>query len=120
MEEYLKSLSSKNDATKAMNEVNTNARLKRKLEIAWNKIHIQTWSGKVQLIHSKQPYKNAKTGNLYSINNPNNPDLIELLRVIYCIRGNMIHGSDDPLSDANVMLYGVCAEILAQWVKYLI
>lgn len=120
MEEYLKSLSSRNDASKAINEISTNLVLRDQLEIAWKKIHIQTWSGKIKLICTNQPYKNPKTGHLYLISNPNNPDLIELLRVIYCIRGNIIHGNDDPLNDNNVELYHVCADILAQWVKYLI
>lgn len=120
MEEYLKSLSSKNDASKAINEISTNTVLKNQLEIAWKKIHIQTWSGKIKLICANQPYKNSKTGHLYSMSNPNNPDLIELLRVTYCIRGNIIHGNDDPMNDTNVVLYSACADILAQWVRYLV
>lgn len=118
MEEFIKDLSSKNDATRAITEIEGNPALKSQLQIAWDRIHIQTWSGKIRVISAGQPYTFGN--NTYAISDPLNPDLTELLKIIYCIRGNLIHGNDDPMSDTNTKLYHACADILSQWVKYLI
>ncbi len=118
MEEFMKDLSGKNDATRAINEIERNLALKSELQEAWDKIHIQTWSGKIQVICAGQPY--IFGSNSYTISDPLNPNLIELLRVLYCIRGNLMHSDDDPMSDTKIRLYHACGDILAQWVKYLI
>lgn len=56
--------------------------------------------------------------NPVSISDHNNPDLGEIIEVIYRIRCNLIHGKDDVTNSNNLNLYSACGDILYKWLRW--
>ena len=117
MEAYLTDISEKSGARKAIDKFESNQKLKNLLVEAWRKMHVQTWAGWVKCLCDKQPFvfKNRKD----IIANRLDPNVIEILNVMYCIRGNLIHGNVNPLRNDVNQIHFCCASLLSQWLKYL-
>lgn len=93
------------------------------LQNGWNKIAKTNWVGLIGIIKKYCPIYDKRFNHLekpIDITKPTDPDLGELIMILYRLRSNLLHGHDDFRSDNNIELYTACRDILAQWTKQLV
>lgn len=93
------------------------------LQDSWNKLAITNWAGLIAVIKKNCPIYDKRFNpprNPVDITNTVNPDLVELIEVLYRLRCNLLHGYENIRSNNNIELYTVCRDILAQWVKQIV
>lgn len=88
---------------------------------SWARLAIQNWVGSLQIIKSVCPIvdKTGRSRGSYDIDisDLNNINLGKLSLVLFRIRSNLIHGSENVRDNENVKLFTACRDILAPWLK---
>lgn len=92
------------------------------LKDAWNKLAQTNWAGLTTVVKNNCPAYDKRFNpptNPVDITDPSNPDLGQLIDVLYRFRCNLLHGYENIRSDDKIKLYTACRDILAQWTKQL-